>query len=127
MGLSEQKRLGRFVRRARRIEALSLVQDKQVLQQLLEDNIRAEIPEDGSDITLRMALPENEEVFESLAARVRPLLVKTESILLPPAHRRSARDRPGVRALGHDVGGLRRFAAGARPTSTRSSCSPLTR
>lgn len=80
MGLSEKERLGRFVRRARRIEAHSLVQDKQVLQGLLEDNIRAEIPEDGSDITLRMALPDNEEVFESLAARVRPLLVKSESI-----------------------------------------------
>ena len=70
--------LNRFVLRARRIEAHSLANDRQALSSLSEFTFTGHIRLDGTMETHR-ALPD-EEAFESLAARVRPVLVKTESV-----------------------------------------------
>ena len=70
--------LNRFILRARRIEAHSLANDREALLSLSEFTLTGHINFDGTMI-MRRALPE-EEVFESLAARVRPLLVKSESV-----------------------------------------------
>ena len=70
--------LERFVLRARRVESHSLAQDREALTAMGSFSITGHIGLDGS-MVVRRALPD-EEVFESLAARVRPVLVKTESI-----------------------------------------------
>ncbi|WP_030267297.1 hypothetical protein [Streptomyces violens] len=68
-------RLEAFVVRARRIEAHSLVQDREALRSLA--NSEWSIVSDSQQITVRQELPP-EEVVESAAARVRPLLLKGE-------------------------------------------------
>ena len=70
--------LNRFVLRARRIEAHSLATDREALSSLSEFTLTGNINLDGT-MRMRRALPE-EEAFESLAAQVRPLLVKSESV-----------------------------------------------
>ena len=70
--------LDRFVIRARRVEAHSLTQDRTALKNLGQFSLTGDIGLDGT-LRMRRALP-NEELFESLAARVRPLLLKSESI-----------------------------------------------
>lgn len=70
--------LDRFVIRARRVEAHSLAQDRRALADLGKLSLTGTIGLDGN-MSMRRTLP-NEELFESLAARVRPLLLKTESI-----------------------------------------------
>lgn len=72
--------LNRFVLRARRIEAHSLARDRRALSALLEFSLAGQIQLDGT-MEMRRALPD-EEAFESLAARVRPVLVKSESVYL---------------------------------------------
>ncbi|MFG2402634.1 hypothetical protein [Streptomyces lydicus] len=68
-------RLEAFVVRARRIEAHSLAQDRDALQRLA--NVEWNIVSDGQKITVRQELPP-EELVESAAARIRPLLLKGE-------------------------------------------------
>lgn len=70
--------LNRFVLRARRIQAHSLASDRQALLLLSELTLTGHIGLDDT-VEMRRVLPD-EEVFESLAARVRPVLVKTESV-----------------------------------------------
>lgn len=70
--------LSRFALRARRISAHSMASDRQALLSLSQVRLSGHIKLDGTMI-VRRALPE-EEAFESLAARVRPLLVKSESV-----------------------------------------------
>jgi hypothetical protein len=70
--------LRRFVIRARRIEAHSMVADQSILQ-FLHSRTRFEWRE-GKKLVKVDILPENEEIFESLAARLRPCLVKSEPI-----------------------------------------------
>ncbi|WP_156464788.1 hypothetical protein [Aeromicrobium sp. Root495] len=67
-----------FVLRARRIGAHSMAKDRAALRQLGQFTMSGTIALDGT-MEMTRSLPE-EEVFESLAARVRPLLVKTESV-----------------------------------------------
>ncbi|WP_024287212.1 hypothetical protein [Cellulomonas sp. KRMCY2] len=76
--VDQPKTLGRFVLRARRIAAHSLASDRQALLSLSEFTLTGHIELDGT-MQMRRALPD-EEAFESLAARVRPVLVKTESV-----------------------------------------------
>lgn len=70
--------LDRFVLRARRIKAHSLASDRQALSSLSEFKLTGHIQLDGT-MEMRRMLPD-EEAFESLAARVRPVLVKNESV-----------------------------------------------
>jgi len=70
--------LNRFVLRARRIEAHSLASNRQTLSALSEFTLAGHIKLDGT-MEMRRSLPD-EEAFESLAARVRPVLVKSESV-----------------------------------------------
>ncbi|MGY1845883.1 hypothetical protein [Blastococcus sp. SYSU DS1021] len=70
--------LNRFVLRARRIEAHSLARDRESLSALRDFSLAGRLQLDGT-MEMRRALPD-EEAFESLAARVRPVLVKSESV-----------------------------------------------
>lgn len=67
-----------FVLRARRIAAHSMAKDRAALRRLGQFTMSGTIALDGT-MEMTRSLPE-EEVFESLAARVRPLLLKTESV-----------------------------------------------
>ncbi|NTW39525.1 MAG: hypothetical protein HGA44_06480 [Cellulomonadaceae bacterium] len=69
----------RFVLRARRIEAHSLVQDWDQLTSHAAGSIQLQLDVEGkASITRR--LPDDEERFESLAARLRPLTVASEPV-----------------------------------------------
>ena len=70
--------LKKFILRARRIQAHSLVQDQNKLRCYAEGELHFELSLKGAK--LERYLPENVEVFESLAARIRPITVKSESI-----------------------------------------------
>lgn|GEM_PF-1013757 len=76
--ITYRRTLNRFVLRARRIEAHSLASNRQALSSLSEFTLTGHIKLDGT-MEMRRSLPD-EEAFESLAARVRPVLVKTESV-----------------------------------------------
>ena len=76
--LSNSETLNRFVLRGRRIEAHSLASDRRVLSSLSDFTVTGHINLDGT-MVMRRSLPD-EEAFESLAARVRPVLVKTELV-----------------------------------------------
>lgn len=72
---AQRANLEAFVVRARRVEAHSLAQDLQALQQLAAG--RWQLVHDGRTVRMSQELPP-EEVIESAAARVRPLLLKSE-------------------------------------------------
>lgn len=76
--MSSADRVSQFVRRARRVQAHSLAQDPDRLQELCGLKIAGEIGLDGT-IKMRRMLPD-EEVFESLTARVRPFTLPSEPI-----------------------------------------------
>ncbi len=71
--------LNRFVLRARRIAAHSLVLDRAKLQSHASGSFRGTIDTTGK-MTMVQELPDDEEAFESLAARLRPLTVRSEPI-----------------------------------------------
>jgi len=70
-----QTRLAAFVLRARRVKAHSLYQDFAALERVGDVNLEIDVTNDGTWMT--QALPP-EEVVESAAARVRPLLLQNE-------------------------------------------------
>lgn len=76
---SRQEVIEAFVVRARRIEAHSLARDAAALADHAEERVVVRLFTDGTT-RLVHRLPPDEEVFESLAARVRPLLLGKESI-----------------------------------------------
>lgn len=71
--------LSRFVLRARRIAAHSLVLDRAELQSHASGLFTGTIDTTGK-MTMVQELPDSEEAFESLAARLRPLTVRSEPI-----------------------------------------------
>ncbi len=79
MEAEKQEILKRFVLRARRIESHSLVKNWDELVYHARGVWKISINDSGNS-TLVRRLPESEEVFESLAARVRPLMLQSESI-----------------------------------------------
>lgn len=79
VGTAENETLRRFVLRARRVQAHSIVQDWDELMRHARGGFGAQLdPAGHMKITRR--LPADEEVFESLASRVRPLTVKSEPV-----------------------------------------------
>ena len=72
-------RLRRFVSRARRVQSHSLVRDREELQAHAQGHLTGQMDMTGQ-MTLVRRLPADEEVFESLAARLRPLTLKTELV-----------------------------------------------
>lgn len=76
--MENDQTLRRFVLRARRIAAHSLAADPDVLRRLADFTIAGSLALDGT-IELRRRLPD-EEIFEALVARLRPVLLSTESI-----------------------------------------------
>lgn len=77
--VKDEETLRRFVIRARRVQAHSLVQDWDELQRHAQPGYRLSIDE-KQRVTLTRSLPDNEEIFESLASRIRPLTVKAEPV-----------------------------------------------
>ncbi|MFF1610947.1 hypothetical protein ACFVYA_24475 [Amycolatopsis sp. NPDC058278] len=73
------KTLSEFVLRARRIQAHSLVADWEKLIEHASGSFTARMDVTGA-VTFVRQLPPDEEVFESLAARVRPLTITSEPI-----------------------------------------------
>ena len=79
VAISDAETLRRFVLRARRVQAHSLVQSWDKLLYHAGGEFHVQIDASGrTSITRR--LPSDEEVFESLASRVRPLTVKSEPV-----------------------------------------------
>ncbi|MGM1062162.1 hypothetical protein [Saccharothrix sp. Mg75] len=76
---SHHEVVGAFIVRARRIQAHSLVQDPTILSDLAQERFDVHLRPDGTS-RIRHRLPPDEEVFESLATRVRPLLLGDESV-----------------------------------------------
>ena len=70
--------VSQFVLRARRVAAHSLAQNRDSLRELAGFKFTANVALDGT-FTTRRKLPD-EEIFESLAARVRPFTLATEPI-----------------------------------------------
>ena len=71
--------LRRFVIRAKRVEAHSLVKNNDVLN-YVEPKLQIKYSE-GKSAEIKYLMPD-EEIFESLAARVRPCILKSESVYL---------------------------------------------
>jgi hypothetical protein len=76
---NDEQTIARFVLRARRIEAHSLVRDWDQLTQHAQGSFRVHLDVSGP-VSFTRTLPGDEEAFESLAARVRPLMLKSEPI-----------------------------------------------
>lgn len=74
----DEDTLQRFALRARRIAAHSLAADRDRLAAMTNPTMTGSLTADGW-ATLRRELPD-EETFESLAARVRPVLLSSESV-----------------------------------------------
>lgn len=75
----ERKRLERFAMRARRIAAHTLTRDPEELRRLATGEWKLRIDRESGRSTILRELASEQEV-ESLAARVRPLLLQSESI-----------------------------------------------
>lgn len=75
---SAQRNLDAFVVRARRVAAHSLAQDRDALKRLADDTVEVGLdPSTGVGVALRRSYPP-EEVVESAAARVRPIILEGE-------------------------------------------------
>lgn len=77
--MGDEETLRRFVLRARRVHAHSIVQDWDELLRHAHGGFDGYLDLAGR-MTITRRLPADEEVFESLASRVRPLTVKSEPI-----------------------------------------------
>ncbi|WP_146175175.1 restriction endonuclease subunit S [Umezawaea tangerina] len=86
--LPDEEVLARFVVRTRRIEAHSLLK-QEIFAKFPTGSMNMHLSVDGL-ATIRHPLPPDEEVFESLAARVRPLIVDSEPDLPHHGPRRAA-------------------------------------
>lgn len=76
---NEHETLRRFVLRARRVQAHSIVQNQEELLRHAQGSFDGRVDVTGQ-MTITRRLPANEEIFESLASRVRPLTVKSEPV-----------------------------------------------
>lgn len=77
--MEDDERLRRFVLRARRVQAHSIVQDWEELLRHARGDFDGQVAVTGR-MTITRRLPADEEVFESLASRVRPLTVNSEPV-----------------------------------------------
>jgi hypothetical protein len=77
--ITPQETLRRFVLRARRIAAHSLVQKPEELLRHAKAEMHLETDASGRTV-IRRQFPDDEEVFESLASRVRPLTLTSEPL-----------------------------------------------
>lgn len=67
--------LEEFIRRARRLAEHSIIKNSEQLQEISKVHITLLFSSDQT-ASLTRPLPENEEVFESLVARLRPFFAK---------------------------------------------------
>lgn len=75
----DEETIARFILRARRVEAHSLMRDREALARHEQGSSDVHLDVSGA-VSVTRKLPEDEEAFESLAARVRPLMLNSESI-----------------------------------------------
>jgi hypothetical protein len=78
--------VNRFVIRARRVASHSLFDDRDKLRSYARVEFKATMSSEGQLLGLRTPVPKEEEL-ESLAARVRPLLLKRDTVFMPSAIR----------------------------------------
>ena len=96
--VTPQEVLERFVIRARRVKAHSLVQDGSV-EKYAKTQMTVSFSMTTGATTIKDVVVPDEEVFESLATRLRPFIVKSEPIYLPNVFR-AIRSLVPVDALG---------------------------
>jgi hypothetical protein len=96
--VAPQEVLERFVIRARRVKAHSLVQDGSV-EKYAKTQMTVSFSMTTGATTIKDVVVPDEEVFESLATRLRPFIVKSEPIYLPNVFR-AIRSLVPVDALG---------------------------
>lgn len=96
--IAPQEVLERFVIRARRVKAHSLVQDGSV-EKYAKTQMTVSFSMTTGATTIKDVVVPDEEVFESLATRLRPFIVKSEPIYLPNVFR-AIRSLVPVDALG---------------------------
>ena len=96
--VTPQEVLERFVIRARRVKAHSLVQDGSV-EKYAKTQMTVSFSMTTGATTIKDVVVPDEEVFESLATRLRPFIVKSEPIYLPNGFR-AIRSLVPVDALG---------------------------
>lgn len=77
--MEDGETLRRFVLRARRVQAHSMVQDWDGLLRHAAGSFDGHLDLTGR-MTITRRLPHDEEIFESLASRVRPITVKSEPV-----------------------------------------------
>lgn len=77
-----QEVLERFVVRARRVQAHSLVQDGSV-EKYAKTQMTVNFSMTTGAVTIKDVVVPDEEVFESLTTRLRPFIVKSEPVYLP--------------------------------------------
>ncbi|NME88416.1 hypothetical protein [Corynebacterium stationis] len=77
--MRDEEILRRFIVRARRVKAHSQVQDWDDLLRHAEGSLDVRLDISGR-MTFTRRLPEDEEIFESLVSRVRPLTLKSEPV-----------------------------------------------
>lgn len=77
--VSDEEALRRFILRARRVQMHSLVQDWEGLLRYTRSLFNGHLDVSGR-MTLSRDLPKDEELFESLVARLRPLTLKSEPV-----------------------------------------------
>ncbi len=109
--VTPQEVLERFVIRARRVKAHSLVQDGSV-ERYAKTQMTVSFSMTTEAVTIKDVVVPDEEVFESLATRLRPFIVKSEPIYLPDVFR-AIRSLVPVDALGKKDEDLERALASA--------------
>ncbi|MEV0271519.1 hypothetical protein AB0H43_22300 [Hamadaea sp. NPDC050747] len=77
--MTNDETLRRFVLRARRVRAHSLVQNWDELIRYARGEFRGLLNLSGR-MTMTRSLPQDEEIFESLVSRIRPLTVQSEPV-----------------------------------------------
>lgn len=109
--VTPQEVLERFVIRARRVKAHSLVQDGSV-EKYAKTQMTVSFSMTTGATTIKDVVVPDEEVFESLATRLRPFIVTTEPIYLPNVFR-AIRSLVPVDALGEKDEDLEKALASA--------------
>lgn len=72
--------INKFILRARRIESHSLLKDINALRRYSKTEFKILLSKESNKAKVIIELPPDEEVFESLASRIRPFILRSEPI-----------------------------------------------
>jgi hypothetical protein len=118
--IAPQEILERFVVRARRVQAHSLVQDGSV-EKYAKTQMTVSFSMTTGAVTIKDVVVPDEEAFESLTTRLRPFIVKSEPIYLPNVFA-AIRSSVPVDALGEKDEDLERALASAEQRFEHRFC-----